>query len=65
MSKIICFCCGKEIKDNEKVAKFYDGNSCDYTHVMSNDNNYDCDYVYMMETLNPEYYSDKNEIDFD
>lgn len=65
MSKIVCATCGKEIKENEKIARFYDENNPKYTHVMSDDNSYDCDYVYMMETLNPVYYSNKNDIDFD
>lgn len=65
MSKVVCATCGKEINDNERVAKFYNGNSCEYTHVMECDNKYDCDYVYMIEQLSPEYYSNKNEIDFD
>lgn len=53
--KIICNSCGKEIKKGEQIAVFLDGNSEVYTHVMSTDNGYDCDYVYMLETLCPEF----------
>lgn len=66
MKKFICACCNKEIKENEQVARFYNGNnSFEYTHVLSADNKYDCDYVYMMESLNPAYFNNINEADFE
>lgn len=53
--KIICNSCGKEIKKGEQMAVFLDGQSEVYTHVGASDNKYDCDYVYMLETLCPEF----------
>lgn len=53
--KIICNSCGKEIKKGEQMAVFEDGNSEVYTHVRDVDNKYDCDYVYMLESLCPEF----------
>ena len=61
MKKIICEICGKEIKDNEQIAEFNESGVSKYTHV-SNDE-YDCDYLYMIESLTPTYYSDKSEIE--
>lgn len=66
MKRLICAVCGNTIKKGEQVAEFTScGDDRIFTHVMSSDNNYDCDYLYMQEQLVPSFYSSKDEIDFD
>jgi hypothetical protein len=61
MKKLICDICGKEIKSNETISVFSDGGTDKHTHTMENGNNYDCDYLYMMEVCCPKLYSNRKE----
>lgn len=63
MNNIICESCGKRIKNNEQVAVFYDGNTAVYTHVLDSEGKYDCDYVYMLESLNPSIYNSPKDVE--
>lgn len=60
---MICCVCGKKINKDQEVAQFSDGNGVKYTHVMTSDNKYDCDYRYMLDICCPNYSSNIDEIE--